>query len=717
VHGRLHRWARVLRHRGVAPLTEAITLTEGLPGRMLAVAGGERRLTDLRHVAELLHGAATAEQMGATALTSWLRQRIAMAEAETSDEDRSRRLESDEAAVQVLTVHRSKGLEFPIVYYPSLWEAGRIPRAGEPVAFHDPARGDQRAIDVGLEGPDYAAHRRLNEAEQRGEDLRLAYVALTRARHQAVVYWTGAYNAQHSPLGRLLFSRADDGTVAVQGPSRPPGDAAAHQRFVALADAAPGLRQRRALDPSRAPVTWIAAARAGRRARRRGVRPRPRPALAADVVLRPHRGLTRPARGQRAGGAGRRRRAGRPGPRVAAGDEQEARLRAVPSLLGDMAAGVHVGTFVHRVLEATDFARPDLGAELAGHVAAQQARRHVEIGDSSAVVAGLRAAIETPLGPVLGDLRLRDVARADRLDELDFELPLAGGDTPRGPSVSPRPRSRALLREHLGPADPLAAYADRLGDPALRQAVRGYLTGSIDLVVRLRDAAGGRVVRDRRLQDELARVGEEPLSAWHHRPAVLAAEMRRSHYGLQALLYTVALHRYLRWRIPGYDPGRGLAGVVYLFVRGMTGEGTPVVDGARCGVFAWRPEPALVEALSDLLDRGGRGVTGPRVHEDPFDVRRVRDAPALLRTFNDAGVLAAADVHVARRLARIGGEDDPAVMLAAALAVRGPRLGHVYVDLATIAQTATVDADEPVTSRRFRGPSPGRGPRRWPPAG
>ncbi len=79
---------------------------------------------------------------------------------------------------------------------------------------------------------------------------------------------------------------------------------------------------------------------------------------------------------------------------------------------------------------------------------------------------------------------------------------------------------------------------------------------------------------------------------------------------------------------------------------------------------------------------------------DPFDVRLATNAPGLLRDFNDAGVLTAADVHVALRLVDLGGEDDESVALAAALAVRGPRLGHVYVDLATVRDTAIVDADE-----------------------
>ena len=78
--------------------------------------------------------------------------------------------------------------------------------------------------------------------------------------------------------------------------------------------------------------------------------------------------------------------------------------------------------------------------------------------------------------------------------------------------------------------------------------------------------------------------------------------MEHAHYALQALLYTAALHRYLRWRLPGYSADRHLAGVLYLFVRGMVGADTPVVDGVPCGVFSWSPPPGLAEALSDALD-------------------------------------------------------------------------------------------------------------------
>jgi exodeoxyribonuclease V beta subunit len=92
------------------------------------------------------------------------------------------------------------------------------------------------------------------------------------------------------------------------------------------------------------------------------------------------------------------------------------------------------------------------------------------------------------------------------------------------------------------------------------------------------------------------------LQAHHYRPAAIALEMQRHHYVLQALLYLVALHRYLRWRLPGADPEASIAGVSYLFLRGMTGAEAPLVDGGRTGVFTWRPAPGLITALSAALD-------------------------------------------------------------------------------------------------------------------
>jgi exodeoxyribonuclease V beta subunit len=254
-------------------------------------------------------------------------------------------------------------------------------------------------------------------------------------------------------------------------------------------------------------------------------------------------------------------------------------------------------------LEAADFAAPDLESELWMRVAEGQGWRHVDLGDPRATAAGLTAALQTPLGPLLDGARLCDFGRADRLDELTFELPLVGGDEPTGRLTLAT--IAAVLRDHLAADDPLHAYATRLEDPALRPDVRGYLTGSIDLVLRVHDGDGAvpRFAIADYKTNWLAPPGEQ-LTAWHHRPSALASEMRHRHYGLQALLYTVALHRYLRWRVSDYDAERHIAGVAYLFLRGMTGPETPQVDGEPCGVFAWRPPGALVEALSDVFDAG-----------------------------------------------------------------------------------------------------------------
>ncbi|MEJ7756749.1 MAG: hypothetical protein WKF83_10920 [Nocardioidaceae bacterium] len=216
----------------------------------------------------------------------------------------------------------------------------------------------------------------------------------------------------------------------------------------------------------------------------------------------------------------------------------------------------------------------------------------------------LLPSLHTPLGPLADGRRLADVPTTDRLDELEFELPLAGGDTPTGEATVGE--VAALLRRHLPADDPLAAYADDLAVPVLAsRRMRGFLTGSIDLVLRVRDGDAPRyLVVD--YKTNWLGAPDAALTAWHYRPDALARAMRDAHYPLQALLYSVALHRFLRWRQPGYDPATHLGGVLYLFLRGMTGPDTPVVDGVPCGVFSWRPPADLVADLSDLLDRGTR---------------------------------------------------------------------------------------------------------------
>jgi exodeoxyribonuclease V beta subunit len=215
-----------------------------------------------------------------------------------------------------------------------------------------------------------------------------------------------------------------------------------------------------------------------------------------------------------------------------------------------------------------------------------------------ALTEALLPSLRTPLGPLAGGRTLAGIAPNDRLAELDFELPLRGGDRPNG--TTRLSDLAALLRAHLPADDPLAGYADLLDDPVVGEAtMRGYLGGSIDAVLRV----GGRYVV---IDYKTNRLGafDEPLTAWHYRGDAMAEAMMHAHYPLQALLYDVALHRFLRWRLADYDPDVHLGGVLYLFLRGMCGPGVLASDGTVPGVFAWHPPTALVLALSDALDRG-----------------------------------------------------------------------------------------------------------------
>jgi exodeoxyribonuclease V beta subunit len=265
----------------------------------------------------------------------------------------------------------------------------------------------------------------------------------------------------------------------------------------------------------------------------------------------------------------------------------------------DLPRGAAFGTLVHEVLEKTDFADPDLRTRLHEQCEAAGSERFAGI-PADALADALVPALTTPLGPLAGDRSLAEMTRADRLDELVFELPLLGGDRPTGDA---RVGAIAdLVAERLPASDPLSGLADDLSSPGLAgKRLRGFLNGSIDLVLRVHsDGASRHLVVDYKTNW----LGGDHLSSADYRPGAMARAMREAHYPLQALLYSVALHRFLRWRQAGYDPALHLGGVLYLFLRGMCGPATPAVDGVPCGVFSWAPPTALVTDLSDLLDRG-----------------------------------------------------------------------------------------------------------------
>jgi exodeoxyribonuclease V beta subunit len=205
--------------------------------------------------------------------------------------------------------------------------------------------------------------------------------------------------------------------------------------------------------------------------------------------------------------------------------------------------------------------------------------------------------METPLGPESDAPRLRDLDTHRVLDELVFELPVR---TAAG-TVSLRDIGTVML-EHLPANDPFRAYAETLrGLPGSR--FRGYLTGAIDLTALVPLTDGDRYVVMDYKSNALPMRGEV-ASPLDYGPGPLATAMIDGNYVLQATLYQVALHRYLQWRLRGYDPQRHLGGAMYLFVRGMAGPDAPVVDGERCGVVRWRPPVAMVTDLSELFVGG-----------------------------------------------------------------------------------------------------------------
>ncbi|WP_084161773.1 UvrD-helicase domain-containing protein [Nocardia sp. BMG51109] len=576
----LREAARLFGRAGFAAVFEKLAAETELAPRLLAVAGGERQLTDLRHIAQLLDRVALRESLGLTALTRWLADRV-RDPASGAVSDRSRRLDRDAAAVQIATVHASKGLEFPVVYLPFAWDNAKNPY---PVTllFHD---GDERVLDVGgPDAPGYGERKRRSEAEESGEELRLLYVALTRAQCQVVAWWAPTYGTAFAPLHRMVMGRLP-GSAEVPGKSEVPTDEAVREQLSAwAASAGPGLigvepvrripEVRPRWDRAEAGSGELAAAVFDR-------------AVDADWRRTSYSALTAAAHdlhvvpGETPGGSDEPET-----PAVLEGSDtaDTADGGAAPSLMNDLPYGADFGTLVHGVLETVDTDAPDLGAEVRARCAHAIDELMADI-DPDALATALLAVLRTPIG----DGCLADVAGRDRLNELDFELPLAGGDTPRAGRVGLRAVA-GLLRRHLPAGDPFAGYADQL--EALDDTVlRGYLTGSIDAVLRL---PGPRFVV---VDYKTNRLGTDELTVAHYTRDRMAAEMMRSHYPLQALLYAAALHRFLRWRLPGYAPERHLGGIGYLFVRGMIGPDTP----PGCGVFDWDPPVALIEELSLLL--------------------------------------------------------------------------------------------------------------------
>ena len=612
---RLREWAG--QGAGPAAVLAQLEATCDLAARLLGATDGERLLTDVRHLAELLAGQARRLATPAD-LAVWLRAQYRRA-AESGSGDRTRRLETDRPAVSVLTVHAAKGLEFPVVLVPATADAARHTWGSPNYPLLTRADG-HRVLSLRASGPGQADQVRAWADEEAAEERRRLYVSLTRGS-SLVVAWLGDRRAAFSQLASGLENKLPEDAVpggmdrqaeegAIVGLSRP----TTTQRGAQLASHA-GIRL--VAVPDTPPVLPAA------------VGPVARPPLLGansfsrviddDWVRTSYSGLT--------AGLHDAAPAGAPDDSAIPGTDEAELAPTTPTAVSPDETGVHhastaphdlvspmeglpagaaFGTVVHAVLEACDPASPALADDLAAAVTRLRERSTLPGLDATHLADALVQVLRTPLGPLAGDASLAGLGAGRRLTELTFELPL--GDAAPSPRDAGKTGYRladlaALFDDPalVPPGDPLAGYGAQLaGSEAARRSLRGFLTGSIDDIVELPD---GRVLL---IDYKTNRLGppDQPDQVANYQRGAMAAAMRGAHYPLQALLYAVALRRYLAWRRPAPDFDTQWAGVAYLFVRGMAGPATPLSGGMPCGVFGWRPAPALIERADAIL-RGG----------------------------------------------------------------------------------------------------------------
>ncbi len=532
---RIEAWRELAINRGVQALIQAIVADRA--GALLAREDGERLLTDLRHLGELLADDAQVGQglESACVRLSALRNSDVAGDEETA-KSRLVRIESDAARVKLMTVHAAKGLQFPIVFLPFAW---RPREPAEMLRFHDAA--GMQCVDLG--SADYAKNRALAQQEELQERLRLLYVALTRAEYAVHVYWAetkkGRDETSASALGVLLNRILGvDGTAAALSVCEGLRVAGPH---------ADGFRVYRDTNRTDEPLAPR----------------RPLPAPRPFVWLHSFSSLTRRAALATSETAATDEVETAADALLEAAAETDVQIADDPALLSiDAWRGRHFGNALHAILEEAEPGAiwPEQRSLLHRHLSALGTR------DGRSVEAVGRM-VERVRRSDLGDgLRLDALPAHDRVVEFEFQFP-----------VGVRADALRDICAHHGVAE---LVPESLADTA----IDGMLTGFADLVF----AHAGRF---HVLDYKTNWLGNRRAD---YAAAPLQSAMDEHHYGLQALLYTVALHRYLRGRLADYDPARHLGDSWYLFVRAVGLD-----DGL--GVWWHRWPVALVDALDSAF--------------------------------------------------------------------------------------------------------------------
>ncbi|MDR0782891.1 MAG: UvrD-helicase domain-containing protein [Propionibacteriaceae bacterium] len=543
-----------LRTNALGVLEWLIDRTDLVARLQITEADGEAQLADLTQLAYLL----STEPVGLTSPLDWL---IAQRAAGTNPDESTRRSTTRRNAVRILTVHQAKGLQFPVVYLPQLADRHLRKAVDQPTISHD-GQGN-RVVELGIGIPVGNPSQ-----EEAAESLRAGYVALTRATTHITTWWVPTTQNTHaSPLHRFMFreSPAPAETISLTG--RDPKNLNLPKIAIETIGAQPTTPLTRPTEPPPADGPAVDA-------------PGPRRPLTRPIDHTWRRASFSSLTAQ----AHQTRSDENPLPLLT--PEADARLDQL-SPMADLPSGIAFGSLIHAIFEYADPVE-DLTALISDTI------NPLEWPDLTAetLAQALQPGLNTPLGPLASNRTLAEIPLGDRVAEMDFELALATDGEASDLSLIAE-----VFARHLPPDDPLADYPAFLAQAELdSRALRGFLVGSIDAVLRVDDRY---LVVDYKTNH--LGVSDRPLRLADYTSAAMARAMISSHYPLQAILYAIALHRFLRWRLADYDPERHLGGILYLFVRGMAGPDTPVVDGTPCGVFTWRPPVALVMELSDRL--------------------------------------------------------------------------------------------------------------------
>ena len=504
-----------------------------------------RLLGDLQQCARLVQDTMHRQGLDASSGADWLR-RQRLHPPDTIPEQRQPFSDLAESAVAVVTIHRSKGLQYPVVICPYLWEA---PSAGKGPLWRVPPGDDSGSWRVALNphwGLGYSACH-CDQLESRAEAERLAYVAMTRAERHLVLFQARAARQEGNPLAPWLEKLAD-----------PPGP------LISL--------HRAEVNP--VPERWHA--RMVERNLQCGAVPRHgfdrswgRSSYSAWISNHGNAKATSPDPRNFEEGRDVDAQTGTNAESLSFSDQSEP-VDLDDSPLGSFPRGAAAGDCLHRILEQIPFDQDIKQDDNRLLVERELTRSGLETDSVDDVLEGLETLMQAPFGGPLGDLQLRSLHSRRCLPELSFDLPVAH----QGRAVQPQQLARAFRVE---PSRRFGErYADSLED--LEFLSRGFLTGSIDLV--FTDGDDPATARWWVADWKSNWIGERdvdgrPLHCGprHYSQNAMEEQMYQHHYPLQAHLYLVALHRYLQWRLNGYQPERHLGGYAYVFLRGVSKSG------------------------------------------------------------------------------------------------------------------------------------------------